>query len=429
MNDISAPATMSSSPAPRASPARPTSPHVYFALVAGAAFGLYWFSSYMLLARDATMYFGVDTDGYTEFVDGDVFRRMVTTYDLDRIMRFHLTTALMAVTWMKIFGPLTRWIAPLFLLKALFALIGAAGVWAAMSAFAAVMPRRYVVLFGVIYAVSFSVWYFSSIQESKIVSATLAALYIANYLRLRERWTTRGAALLTAILLLACMNEMVAGFLVIIPVVDTLKERGLDWRHGRWIAAHALVGPLAFLILEGFAHAFLAADRHAEGASHFSMLIYYISRSYHGPDMLYLFVANWLFFSVAAPTPNAPLWSPPGFFEPILTNYFSSPASAILVILFVAMIAVCVATRRRSEGFRNPAGIVLGLLAYTALRSVFFFVFDPAEPLLFSSSVTLAHMLLLGMLFAAAKFPGKRTLLAAFAVLLLVTNQAFIIGW
>ena len=59
---------------------------------------------------------------------------MVTTSSLDRIIRFHLTTATLAVTWMKILDPLTRWIAPIYLLKALFSLIGAAGVWAAMAA-------------------------------------------------------------------------------------------------------------------------------------------------------------------------------------------------------------------------------------------------------------------------------------------------------
>ncbi len=186
MGDISAEATIAGSSARAASPVRQTSQRAYFALVAGVAFGLYWFSSYMLLARGATMYFGVDTDGYTEFAEGDVLRRMVTTYDLDRIIRFHLTTATLAVTWMKILGPLTRWIAPLYLLKALFSLIGAAGVWAAMAAFASVMPRRYVIFFGIVYAVSFSVWYFSSIQELKIVSGTLAAIYVAIYLRLRD---------------------------------------------------------------------------------------------------------------------------------------------------------------------------------------------------------------------------------------------------
>ena len=429
MGDISAEATITAPPARHVAPARQTSTHVYFALVAGAAFGLYWFSSYILLSRAATMHFGVDTEGYTEFAQGDVLRRMVNTYDLDRIIRFHLTTATLAVAWMKILSPFTRWIAPLYLLKALFALIGATGVWIAMSAFARVMARRDAILFGIIYAVSFSVWYFSSIEESKMVSGMLAGLYIASYLRLREEWTTRGAILQTAILLFACMNEMVAGFLIIIPIVDTLMQHGLNWRQGRWIAAHAVVGPVALVILEGFAYCFLTPASHPEGASHLSMLIYYVSQSYHGADMLYLFVLNWLFFMIAAPTANAPLWAPPGFFEPALSNYFASPVSALLVTLFLAMVAVSVMNRGRIESPGSPAGILLGLMTYSLLRGCFFFVFDPPEPILFSSSVTLVHMLMIGILFAASNVPAKRTLLAAFAVLLFATNQAFIIGW
>ncbi len=93
------------------------------------------------------------------------------------------------------------------------------------------------------------------------------------------------------------------------------------------------------------------------------------------------------------------------------------------------MIVASILTRRRAENSSGMTGIVLGLLAYSLMRGTFFFVFDPPEPLLFSSSVTLAHMLMFGMLFAAANFPGKRTVLAAFAVLLFATNQAFIIGW
>lgn len=411
------------------SPPPQRSLRVYCAVVACAAFGLYWFSSFMLESHGATMHFGADTSGYTEFAHGGVFARMADTYDLDRIMRFHLTTATIAAGWMAVLRPLTQWIAPLYLLKALFALVAAVGVWAAMSAFAVVMPRRYVILFGIIYAVSFSVWYFASIQESKIVSGTLATVYIASYLQLRKKWTTHGVVRLTAILLLACMNELVAGFLIIIPVVDTLMQRGLDWRHGRWIVAHALVGPLAFAILEGFARLFLAPDAHPEGASHLSMLIYYVSRGYHGADMLYLFIANWLFFSLAAPTPNAPLWTPPGFFEPALLNYFSSPVPAILVALFAATIVVSVVKRKRIEGCTGLAGVGLGLIVYTLVRGTFFFVFDPPEALLFSSSVTLAHLLIIAIPFAAMDFPGKPVLLSALALLLFATNQAFIIGW
>src|SRR5262245_17544234 len=220
-------------------------------LVALAAFALYWTSSFLLEARHATIHFGADTWFYTELAQGDVFARLTSNYHLDRIARFHLTTVVLGAGWMKLFAPLAPWIAPQHLLKAMFAAVGALGVWAAMSAFAAALPRRQAALWAIIYASSFSVWYFSSIEESKILTATLSALYIATYLHLRQNWTLRGAVLLTAILLVACLNEVVAAFLVAIPAVDTLVQQGWRWRPIRWIFCHALTAPIALAILEG----------------------------------------------------------------------------------------------------------------------------------------------------------------------------------
>ena len=406
---------------------------MHFALMAGAAFGLYWLSSLILQARDATTHFGADTWYYAELRQGDVFRRIATNYYLDRITRFHPTTIAMAASWMKLFEPLTPWIAPINVLKAMFAAVGAVGVWAALSAFAAVIPRRYVMLLGSIYAISLGVWYFAGIEESKIVTATLSALYIAIYLQLRERWTRRGAILLTAVLLLACLNEMVSGFLVLIPLVDTLMRRGWDWRHGWWIAAHALAGPLALVILEGIIFGRLVGSSHPEGSTHLGMLLSYISRNTYSVANFYSFVVNWLFFNIAAPTPDASYAVPvgatyKGYFEPALVNYFSSVRSAGVATLFGVMIVASLLPRYRPDSSGNHASILLGLAAYTLVRGAFFYTFNPFEPLLFSPAVTLAHMLMIGIPFAASKFPAKGLLLAAFAVLLFVNNGGFIIG-
>jgi hypothetical protein len=339
---------------------------------------------------------------------------------------------------MQILNPLTQWVAPLSLLKAMFAAVGAVGVWAAMSAFAAVIPRRSAILFGIIYATSFGVWYFASIEESKIVTASLSALYIAIYLQIRNTWTVRGVVLLTAILLIACLNEMVSGFLVIIPVVDTLVRYGWDWRRGQWIAMHALAGPVAFVIIEGVIYGRLVALTHPEGASHFSMLFFYISKNEYNLSQLYSFVINWLFFNLAAPTPDASYAVPAGanykgylykgYFEPALLNYFFSSASAGVAALFGAMLAGTVWLRDRTEGSAKSAGILLGLGAYTLLRATFFYIFNPYEPLLFSPAVTLAHMLIVAIALASFRLPARHMLLAGFAALLLITNGAFIIG-
>jgi hypothetical protein len=397
---------------------------ISFPLVALAAFCVYWSSSLFLEARNATVHFGSDAPLYAWLAQGNA---------VDRVARFHPVTVVMELGWMRIVGPLAPWIAPQKLLKAMFAAVGAVGVWAAMSAFAAVVPRRYVALLGAIYAVSLGIWFFSSIEESKIVSATLTALYIAAYLRLRQDWTLGGALILTAILLVACLNEIVAGCLVLIPAIDTLVQRGWDLRHLRWIAWHALTAPIALLFLEGVVNGRLvAAGTDPEGASHFSMLMFYLEDSSFSAWTIYYFLVNWLLFNLAAPTPVLshvfPHWPNNKYFDPVLANYLSSPVSICLVILFAAMLVASIVPWRRTQSLRGSAAILLALLAYALVRGVFFFVVHPYECLLFSSSVTLTHMLLISIPFAESGFPAKRALLASIAVLLFVINGTFIIS-
>ena len=404
---------------------------VYLCLAAFAAFGFYWLSSFILAERWATLNFGADAHLYTMIAKGEV---------LDRILRFHPVTVWMAVAWMAALKPLTAWLAPHSVLKALFAVIGAAGVLATAPAFSKLVPRGTAMLFALIYALSFGVWYFASIEESKIVTATLSALYIAIYLHLRDRWTMRGAVLLTAVLLLACLNEIVSGFLIVIPVVDTLMRHGGDWREAGWRAAdwradlwlvpHALAGPLALAILEFAVNRQLPQAADAEGASHLSMLFYYIFKSDHGVASLYGFLVNWLFFNIAAPTPTAPyMITPPygGYFEPSLASYFSAPASACAAIL-LGVILLASLWRGREPLPHDKTSLLVGLLAYSAVRGAFFFIFNPSEPMLFSPAVTLAHLLVIAMLFMASAFPAKRVVLAAFALALLAANGAFMVG-
>src|SRR2546430_8995438 len=220
-----------------------------FVLAASSAFGLYWLSSLVLQARNATTHFGADAHVYALLAEGIA---------VDGLTRFHPVTIVLGLAWMKLTNQLTLWV-PAHVLKALFAAVGAVGVWGALSAFASVMPRRCAILFGIIFATSLGIWYYSSIEESKIVTTTLSALYIATYLKLRKCWTKRGVVLLTAILVAACLNEIVAGFLVVIPAVDTLVQRGFDLRHGRWIAAHSIAVPLAFALLEFVVNGWLVA--------------------------------------------------------------------------------------------------------------------------------------------------------------------------
>jgi hypothetical protein len=406
-------------------------------LIPVAAFGLYWLSSLILAARDERYLFGADTALYMELAKGGVIERLGGSYALDRITRFHPLTTAMAVAWMKALSPLTLWITPPQLLKAMFSMVGAIGAGAATVAFAAVAPRRQAPLWGLIYAISLGVWYFSSIEESKIVTATLAAAYIAAYLHLRKHWTARGAALLTAILLLACLNEIIAAFLVVIPAVDTLMQRGWNLRCYRWMVWHGLAVPVAFAFLEMVVKrhtgAAAAAGPALEGASHLSMLLFYVSQNDFSAATLYSFAVNWLFFSVAAPTAGTTLaptaWPEyTAYFEAALRNYLASPVSASLVALFAVMLVASALPRFRGKDVGNGIAIVMALLAYALLRGTFWFIVNPSECFLFSSGTTLAHMLVLAIPFGRCRLPGKQAILAACAFLLFIINGTFMIG-
>jgi hypothetical protein len=395
-------------------------------LLALAAFALYWVSALILESRGGTTHFGADAHLYTLLADG---------YAHERVARFHPLTTTLAAVWLKALGPLTAWFSTLTLLKALFAAVGALGVWAATAAFASVAPRRYVVPLGAVYAVSLSVWFFSSIEESKIVSATLTAFYIAAYLRLRQSWNARGALQLTAILLLACLNEIVAGFLVAIPAVDALVRRGWRLSGNWWIGWHALTVPLVLVFLEVAVNGRLVeADADPEGASHLSMLLYYVTQNRYDLGTVLDFAARWLFYSIAAPAPVADYGARTdyaGDYAPDVTlaSYFSSPVSAAMALLFGTIVAACVLPRYRRPCLdAGLAGVPQALIAYAVLRAAFFFAVYPGECLIFSSSTTLAHMLLIAMPFAASAFPRKGALLAAFAALLFIVNATFIIG-
>lgn len=414
------------------SPARPTSHALHFALVVGAAFVLYWASSFALELRKGTTHFGADTWHYTELAHGNVLSRLATNPYLDRITRFHPATVFAATAWLQLLSPLSRWIPPLYLLKAMFAAVGAVGVWAAMSAFATVASHRGAILFGIIYGTSLGVWYFASLEESKIVTASLSALYIATYLQVRKTWTARGIVLLTTILLVACLNEVVSGFLVFIPLVDALVRHGWNWRRGRWIAVHALAGPAALLVMEGVSYWRLGGMPNPEGTSHFSMLYYYVVRNDYSLGGLYSFAVNWLFFNIAAPSLDARYAIPAsafygGHFAPSLSSYFTSAAPAGAAILLCVVLAASAVGRRRGSLSEDWNGILLGLTAYTLVRGAFFFLYNSYEPLLASPAVTLAHMLIVGVPLAASRIPAKSVLLGAFAAVLFAANGAFIV--
>ena len=388
-------------------------------LLAVAAFVVYWRSAVILDARGAKAMFGADSPHY------EYLRQSLIN---DRAARFHPLTIVLGLGWMKLLAPVTAWMTPAVLLNGLLALVGAVGVWASTVTCATLLPQRLALLAGVLYAVSLGVWYFAAIEESKIVTATLVVLYIAAYVRMRDRWTLGAAIGLSLILAMACLNEIVSAGLVAIPLVDAMARRGFDARREPWIAVHAMVVPAVWFFLEVFVNGRLIPETvHVEGQSHYNMLLYYLAKNDYGLASLYSFVLNWFLFNIAAPTPTAPLWAEfGGYFAPAFTNYFRSlPTIGVVVSLAVVAVASLLP---RARGLGSAGPLLLALAAYAFVRAAFFFFFNPAEPMLFSPAVTLVHWLILLVPFAASRFPAKEVVLAVLALCLIATNAGLILG-
>lgn len=404
----------------------PIHPRVLAILCIGA-FALYWSSSFALDTplRDGRMQFGADTLDFAPLARGEISNRN---------LRLHPLTITLSLAWLKVLSPLTPWLEPEHLHRALYALIGALGVWAALSAFAALVERKYVSLLGIIYASSLGIWYFASIEESKILTATLASLYIAVYFHLRAAPTRRGMLWLSLVLLAACLNEIVAAFLVVIPATDFVLRHGFELRKSRWIVLHALIPPATLLLLEFFVSGVIATPtNNPENASHVSMFFYYLVRE-HSLAAAYIYVINWFFFSIAAPAPEADyLFSKwplhPYYFEPALLNYFRFLPQAAIAVTFLVMAAGALRALWKRALTRDLSIGLLALLAYALLRCLFFYFIHPLEGLLFASPVVLAHLLLLAVPFCASDLPAKRWILAAFALLLILGNGLFITGF
>lgn len=298
----------------------------------------------------------------------------------------------------------------------------------------AVLPFREALLWGGIYSVSFGVWFFASVEESKILSATMAAIYIGGYLHLRQRWTRHGAALLTIVLLLACLNEIALGALIVVPLIDTMLRKGWNWRHYPWMALHATAGVIALLLLEFVVNGLvIARDHDPEGSSHLVLFFHYFAKADHSLASLYAFLLNWLSFNLVAPTPNAPHYfgGDPTFgayFAPSFMDYFGAPASASAILMILAAAALALGVGLRGERPRAFNGLVPALAMFSLLRALFFFLFNPVEPLLFSPAVTLAHLLILAGPISVANIPRKELFLAGLLMLLIAANSRFFVG-
>jgi hypothetical protein len=390
-----------------------------------ASFLLYSETSKILIEKDITVIFGADANLYFQLAEGTVN---------DQIKLFHPLTHYLTQAWMAVLSPLREAIGVDSLSAALFALVGASGVAAAYAAFRRILPASYVFACTIAYAFALSWWFFSSIHETKIIDGAIVSIYIAVYLHLREKWSLAGALCLTAILIVGCFNAIVTAFLVAIPAIDIFIRENYRLRSLKWVVLHALPVPLIFGAMELLISRSVAAGAdEAEGSSHFDLLLTFAALGDHGFMSWLGFMLNWLLFSLAAPSDNAEysyaIWEDyAGYFEPNVLNYFDNGATGLFLILFCVMLVAAVICRRDDVKITSLRPLLIGLAAYSLIRSVLFFVFIPSEAMLYTSPVILAHLLILFCFFIYSGAPYKRPILYTFVAALFISNMRFLFG-
>jgi hypothetical protein len=396
-------------------------------LVASVSYLLYTETSKILIEKDITALFGADTHLYLQLAGGVVN---------DQIRHFHPVNVYLSNAWMAALSPLRDIVGVETLSGAMYALVGAAGVAAAWSAFSRVLPPRYVIACTIAYAFALGSWYFSSIHETKIIDGAIASIYIAIYLHIREKWSLTGVLALTAILILGCFNSIVTAFLIAIPAVDIFLREQYRLRKLGWVVLHAMPVPLILFGMEVLIDKSMASGAHeAEADSHFDLLLTFAALGDHSISSWLGFALNWLLFSLAAPSGNAdysyPIWGDyTGYFEPVILNYFGNLATALFLILLCVMLAAAIIYRRdESKATSLPlTPLLIGLAVYSLIRSILFFIFIPSEALLYTPPVILAHLLILFACFLHSGAPGKQPVLYGFVAVMFISNMRFLFG-
>lgn len=389
------------------------------------SFLFYWETAKILIEKDITDLFGADTHLYLRLAAGGVN---------DQIKQFHPLTFYLTQAWMAVLSPL-RGITDVDILSGTFyALFGAGGVAAACSAFRRIMPSSYAIACTIAYGFALGCWYFSSIHETKIVDGAIASIYIAVYLYVREKWSLTGALALTAILIAGCFNSIVTAFLVAIPAIDIFLRENDRIRRLGWVVFHAMPVPLILVAMELLIDKSVTAGAdQAEANSHFDLMLTFAALGDHSIMSLLGFAQNWLLFSLAAPSSNAdytyPVWEDyAGYFEPNLLNYFDNAASGLFLVLLCYMLIAAVAYRRNNARIASLQPLLIGLAAYSLVRSILFFIFIPSEALLYTPPVILAHLIILFSFFIYSGAPYKRPVLYSFVAALIISNMRFLFG-
>lgn len=396
--------------------------YIVYALIFLASFNLYWETQSIFDEYEKSSYFGADSIIYAKIAEGVIDQQ---------VQFFHPLTAAISSLWLSITTPLQGLADVAELYGAMYAAIGALGVVAAAAAFHRLLPANPALICTLAYALSLSVWYFSSIHETKIIDGTIASVYIAVYLRLRENWSIWWFFLLTSIMIIGCFNSIVTAFLVLIPAIDVLLRNSFRIRELGWVFMHALPAPFILIILEFLIRSSVEPNNvKAEAENHFDLLVTFAKMGSHTVTSFFGFIQNWIVFSLAAPSADADhgyaIWEvTEGYFHPNLHQYFSNLSSGLFLLSLILIVLVGLNTVRLGRLAVGLWPLLAGLAAYSAARIVLFFIFLPSEALLYTSPIILAHLIIISTLYFQSTFRYKAQIYGFFVAMMAISNIRF----
>lgn len=353
-------------------------------------------------------------EDYPLEADGGAYYRMFSGGWLnDDLALKHSITITFAIVVREIAQGLEGFLNKKIIIKAFFAIIGIINLLISWEIFC-FYNKENSLLLTLIYGFSASIWFFSSIPESYIISVLFASLYLFLFLKFQNSWNFKNIFLLTAPLILGILNDITLIILLVIPLVFYNKELIKNAKERYLFIIHGLS---AFLVIH------IVLNFLSQRVHELSIYKYYLTyKQIWGLDTtskglyeLHELLLNMLFFSIGFPSGQASYSSNifPGYdktFLPSLLQYFEHTFSTIFLLLFIILIVIFI------YGFftyRNTMSCAL--LSFIALKMGIIFWVHPWSSFMFSIVVNLPWLIVLSYYLQKSRFKYKTAFLIVFS--------------
>jgi len=328
--------------------------------------------------------FGGDIPHYT-FDIGHIFRHPLTTWLIKSYRgliegMFHVTASIPAM-------------------KFLFSFFGAINIVIVYSICTMFFNRYRSVLYTACYGFSLSVWYFSSVPESYVISATLYSLYIWYFIKHSSDLRLTQVLISLGILTLALLNDISSVFLLLLPLTYYNKKIITDKKIRRFFLLHVFFFLASWFVIKF--QQWPLVEFYSNMRNDFSVKSFMIN-DFMEP------LLNVTFFSIGAPSHEvsyAPRMLPhyPGYFVPSLWGYMNHIVTAIFFVFYSGFIMIALS---RIHLIKHNK-FIIPFIIFIIARYVSIIFVNPGEAFLFTILSTLPLLLVLFFLFDMTNFKYK----------------------